>query len=195
MKLFTRQFVKDLIGSIVIITVLYFLIHNPITHPTPKPQPDNWSIQLMQHPLLLGLAGHNYLVLRDQTGNVVSELHGLATDPTTGEWKYVGNNKSDKLKVWEFDKKSYYLAEKNFPGIVLDEGHKDDISSIWNKAITCKDQINSRDIFYPPYGVNFRNETENSNSVAYTLSLCMGLTVKHLGLFTPGNGVDLLGTR
>ena len=195
MKLFTPRFVKDLILSIVFLTILYFLVHNPITHPIPKPQPLNWSIQLMQHPLLLGLAGHNYLALRDPNGTVIAELHGLATDTTTGQWKYIGNNPNDKLKVWEFDKSTYYLAEKSFPGIILNEGQQDSIIELWKKAVSCKDPINSKNISYPPFGFNLKNETENSNSVAYTLSLCMGLSIKHLGLFTPGNGVNLLDVR
>lgn len=32
-----------------------------------------------------GGAGHNYWVLRDNFGNVVKEMHGLSTNPKTGE--------------------------------------------------------------------------------------------------------------
>lgn len=195
MKLFTPRFVKDLILSVIFLTLIYVLIHNPITHPTPIPQHENWSIQLMQYPLLFGIAGHNYLALRDENGNVISELHGLATDITTGKWKNVGNNATDKLKVWEFDTPQDKVTENNFSGIILNQGQKDEIINTWNKAVSCKDPINSKDLPYPTYGVKIIGNTENSNSVAYTLSLCMGLNIKHLGLFTPGNGVNLLDIR
>lgn len=146
----------------------------------------------MQHPLIFGLAGHNYLALRSENGHIVSELHGLATDASNGGWKYIGSNPSDLLKVWEFDSSRYYLAEKKFPGIILKEGTKDELLSVWNKAYDCKEAINEKNIPYPPYGFRIRNETTNSNSVAYTLASCMELSTKHIGVFTPGDGRNLL---
>ena len=146
----------------------------------------------MQHPIAFGLAGHNYLVLRNQDNEVVSEMHGLATNPTTHEWKYIGNNPNDILQVWLFDSPRYYLAEKTFAGVILNEGTKDEVNGLWQKAESCIIPINSKQLPYPPYGVNPHGDTENSNSVAYTLSLCMGLDAKHLGLVTPGATRNLL---
>lgn len=172
---------------------MYGLIHNSIVRPTPQPIPGNWSIQIMQHPLLFGLAGHNYLVLRNQDNTITNELHGLATDNTTGKWKYIGNSSSDVLQVWEFNGPRDYIGEKNFPGIILREGSHDEVASLWNKALACKGPINDKKISYPPFGVNIRGETENSNSVAYTLSFCMGIADwRHLGLLTPGEKRNLL---
>lgn len=188
----TPRFKKDLILSALIIAFMYSAVHNPLTHPKPKPLPGNWSIQFMQHPILFGFAGHNYLLLRDDRGSIISELHGLATDPATGNWKYIGTNKTDLLKVWEFDSSRYYTGEKSFPGIILLQGNGQEIQSRWALAQKCIDPINSKNIPYPPYGFSLRNETTNSNSVAYSLAQCMRVDVRHLGIFTPGSTVNLL---
>lgn len=189
---FTPRFRKDSLLSLLIIFFLYSVTHNPLTHPTPKPITGNWSIQFMQHPLLFGFAGHNYLLLRDGDGNVVSELHGLATDPQTGNWKYIGSSPTDLLRVWEFGSSHYYASEKTFPGVILLQGKEIDIKDRWALAQKCVDPINRKNIPYPPYGFSLKNETTNSNAVAYTLAQCMQVDVRHLGIFTPGSAVTLL---
>jgi hypothetical protein len=40
----------------------------------------NYTIEFRQYPIVLNLAGHNYVVLKDGQGNVVREIHGLAAD-------------------------------------------------------------------------------------------------------------------
>lgn len=190
--LFTKQFTKDLLWSVVFIFSMYGITHNPVVRPMSQPIPGNWSIQIMQHPLLFGFAGHNYLALRNQDDEIVGELHGLATDSKTGNWKYIGDNPGDILKVWQFDEPRSYLAEKKYPGIILDEGKHDFILDLWNKAVACKDPINEKHISYPPFGFKLNGTTENSNSVAYTLALCTGLDPKHIGLITPGEKNNLL---
>lgn len=187
-----NRIARDFLWSGVFIFFIYGVTHNPIVRPTPKPTPGMWSIQFMQHPLLLGFAGHNYLALRDKDGTVVSELHGLATDTSNGGWKYIGSNPKDLLKVWQFENSRYYLAEKKFPGIILKEGEREELYEIWSKAMPCKDEINEKNIPYPPYGFSIKNETTNSNSVAYTLATCMDLSTKHIGVFTPGATKNLL---
>ena len=190
--LFTRLFIKDLFWSLIFLLIIYGVTHNPITRPKPQPIPGNWSIQIMQHPLYFGLAGHNYLALRNQNGDIINELHGLATDGTTGQWKYVGTKSSDILKVWEFNGPRYYLAEKKFPGKILTEGTLQDMKTLWNMARGCEKPINEKKLPYPMLGVKLNGDTENSNSVAYTLSLCMGLDARHVGLLTPGEKTNLL---
>jgi hypothetical protein len=187
-----NRMTRDVIYSFAILLFLYAVVHNPITHPTPEPIPGNWSIQFMQHPLMFGFAGHNYLALRDGSGTIVSELHGLATDPSTGEWKYIGSNPTDILKVWEFNSSHYYISEKSFPGIILAQGTETDIQAAWNEGKTCVSPINMKNIPYPPYGFSLKNETINSNSVAYTLATCMHLDVRHIGIITPGSTNNLL---
>lgn len=147
----------------------------------------------MQQPLIFGIAGHNYLVLRNNRNSIVKELHGLATDQN-GTWQYIGRNPKDVLQVWEFNSPHFYLRQKNYAGKVLVEGDEQNIIATWGKAEPCKQEINDKKIAYPPYGVNIHGDTENSNSVAYTLAVCMGLDVsaEHLGLITPGWGKNLL---
>ncbi len=194
MPLFTRKFIKDLIFIVIVGSLLYALTHNPLTHPTLQETKGLWSIQLMQHPLVLGVAGHNFLTIRDDHNRIVGELHGLATDSITGEWKYVGNKESDLLQVWYFDNAKEYKTQKSYPGVVLAKGDKETITSLWKSALFCKDAINEEHFHYPPYGVNIHGDTENSNSVAYTLILCMDLDPTHIGLLTPGWGKSLLGS-
>ena len=147
----------------------------------------------MQYPLLLGLAGHNYLVLRDSRNGIISELHGLATDVTTKKWKITGINRSDILQAWEFTNQNEFITKKTYPGIVLFNGKETDAKEFWGKATLCKDIINQKNIPYPPLGFTLRKDTLNSNSVAYTLVTCMGLSTYHIGLITPGETKNLLG--
>ncbi len=191
-RLFTNRFIKDSIFSLFIILSLYGVTHNPVVRPRTQAMPGNWSIEFMQHPLLFGFAGHNYLALRNQDGVIVSELHGLATDATTRQWKYIGSNIQDLLQVWEFENGRYYLAEKAFPGIVLQEGDEESMQKVWDMGRSCVAPINAQNIAYPPYGISFKNETRNSNSVAYTLAKCMLLDTRHVGIFTPGSTMNLL---
>ena len=56
---------------------------------------NQWQIAAGSYAILNGTSGpasHDYLVLVAPDGSVVSELHGLATEPTTLEIKPVGND-------------------------------------------------------------------------------------------------------
>lgn len=195
MRLFTRQFVKDLFTIALFLGGFYLLVNNPITHPKTVEKYGVWSIQLMQQPIVFGIAGHNFLTLRDEKNTIVGELHGLATNAKTGAWKYVGTHATDKLNVWYFKNPNEYITQKSYSGILLFEGEQDSVLKLWNKALVCKEKINERELLYPPYGVKVSGDTENSNSVAYTLTLCMGLDAEHLGLITPGWGRNLLDSK
>ncbi len=195
MPVVTFHFVKDLIFSLVFLVGVYFLVHNPITQPTPEYHLGMWSVETLQHPLLLGLAGHNYLILRNDKGQIVSELHGLATDASTGTYKYFGTKKTDELKVWEFSSIRYSMKEYQFPGVVLTQGDVSTTLTLWGLAKNCMAEINKKDILYSLYGINLLGTTENSNSATYTLAQCMGLDIRHIGIFTPGSQTDLLESR
>lgn len=187
----THHLVKDVLWIALVCAIIYGTTHNSIVRPVPQPTEGSWSIQLMQHPLLFGFAGHNYIALRDGDGSIISELHGLATEKETKQWKYVGSKKTDLLQVWEFNH-GKYLAPKSLPGIILTEGKEEDMVALWNEAKLCEAPINTQNIPYPPYGVSLRNETINSNSVAYTLAQCMHLDTHHVGIWTPGSTMNLL---
>ncbi len=190
--IFTRQFVKDLIISTLFIFCVYAVTHNKFTYPQPEPVVGKWNIEQVQHPLFLGFAGHNYLVLRDGLGDVESELHGLATDPISGTWKYIGYTPTDELRVWEFRDLRYGLTSHGFPGTTIISGSAEEMRALWTKAKECGEAINAKHISYPRFGVDLRGSTENSNSVTYTLLRCMELPQKHIGLITPGSRTNLL---
>lgn len=190
--LFTRRFIKDIVLLALFGLVFYGLTHNPITYPRVEPSYGLYSIELMQYPLVLGIAGHNYLVLRDGNNTVLRELHGLATDSKTNAWKYMGIKTGDKLKVWEFSSEDTFVIHKSYSGRILYRGTKEEAVNLWVEALVCKEKINSKNILYPPFGVTLGGDTENSNSVAYTLTLCMDLDPNHIGLFTPGSTKNLL---
>lgn len=192
-SIFLSNVAKDAILSFVFLLFLYGSTHNQFTHPTPKPKPGNWSIQKMQHPLFFGFAGHNYLALRDPLGDIVYELHGLATDTGTGEWKYIGNTGKETLKVWEFEGPRDYFAEKHYPGVILAEGNKEDMMQLWEEARGCKDKINQKTYAYPAYGFSLKSQTTNSNSVAFTLIKCINKSARYMGIIVPGEGRNLLG--
>lgn len=192
MQIFKNKITKDFFWSSIFILFIYGIINNPVTHPMSKIDNGEWYIEQIQKPLFFGVAGHNFLALRDSNGNIVSELHGLATNETTGQTKFVTLNTEEKLKVWEFKKPKYNSLENNFASKILAEGNEQNIISIWNKAVDCAAQINKEDIPYPSFGINLKNKTGNSNSVAYTLSLCMGINTGHLGIISPGDKLNLL---
>jgi hypothetical protein len=184
--------IKDLAIIFLFAFGFFILTHNPIVRPEPEITKGSWTIELRQRPLALGIAGHNYLIIRNNKGEIESQLHGLPTDTTTREWKYVGRNKSDILRVWEFGPDSKNSDIASGYGIVLSSGDHTEMVSRWSKARACSYQINNLVLPYPPFGISLRDDTANSNSVAYTLAQCMNLATKHIGLFTPGWGNNLL---
>lgn len=184
--------IKDIIIIATFSGLFYILTHNPLVRPQPFLTAGSWSIELHQKPLVLGIAGHNYLVLRDDNGKILFTLHGLPTDEATGEWKYVGRSKKDILKVWEFGAEDGEGMQTGSYGVSLLKTNKEEALTRWVQAEECGKMIDVLSIPYPPFGVSLRKDTENSNSVAYTLASCMNLKTSHVGLFTPGWGKNLL---
>lgn len=184
--------IKDVLIIAFFSAVFYVLTHNPLVRPEPLISKGLWSIELHQKPLALGIAGHNYLVLRDDEGKILFTLHGLPTDESTGKWKYVGRTKQDILKVWKFGEDDEGGMRAASYGVSLLKTNKEEAVSRWIQAEECGKMIDAKSIPYPPFGVALRKDTENSNSVAYTLASCMNLKTSHVGLFTPGWGKNLL---
>lgn len=111
--------------------------------------------------------GHNFLVLIDETGAVISELNGLATSKN-GKTKPIGYLLSDRLKVYEFRKAYFYKNTQQ--QITLLHANKEVILRKWNVALKTVNLINIKKLPYPLFGLG-----KNSNSVASTLIRCMGL--------------------
>lgn len=183
---------KDIVIIFLFALLVYGATHNSIVRPKEIIPKGSWSIELRQRPLVMGIAGHNYIALRNDAGNIVGQLHGLPMDTETGEWKYVGRKKTDILRVFEFDEKNNNTDLMLGYGVILMTTNHEQVIAVWKKAQKCKDEINTLSLPYPPFGISLQDDTENSNSVAYTLLKCMNLDSPHLGLFTPGWGKNLL---
>ncbi|UWU79656.1 hypothetical protein N2603_14685 [Bradyrhizobium huanghuaihaiense] len=124
-----------------------------------------YRIVKAQLPLIGGLAGHNFLALIDPDGNVMGELHGLATG-ADGLPKPIGHLPSDELKGYH-DQRFY---KPNFAQTELASGDQAEIMKRWNAGRAVLDKINARNIHYPWMGLG-----QNSNSFASTLIAAMGL--------------------
>jgi len=188
------KILRELLNIFIILFVCFIILFNPLVRPKQVQGYGYWSIQKREHRLLLGLTGHTFLELRDSNDKTVAQLHGLATDMTTNKWKEIGDNDTDYLRVWEFDKDKYEEYEgldigRTSVNILI--GDKDTILSKWRELNTCGTEINKQNRKYPKYGFKIFGETENSNSVAHSLLKCANLTDKEIGIFTVGDSTDL----
>lgn len=109
----------------------------------------------------------------------------------------IHNNKSNAVntinnKAWDDFNKNINDLDTDLPGTRLLADSSTTINSIWNKAKLCAAAIDSQNIDYPRYGFKIISETENSNSVAHSIIECSGLNDVNIGLFTPGQGTELL---
>jgi hypothetical protein len=155
------------------------------------------SIAVRQHVFKVGESpfAHNFLVLYDDNGNVVSELHGFATDPNTGVRKSVGRS-SDYLRAVEPDRGDGFYAAGQ-PEQVLWQGSHDDALARWNAAREARDQINDRNLTYNAWGSDLNGPKDwdapvpdviagNSNSVNSTLVDAMGMRLPSMPYMAPG---------
>lgn len=167
----------------------------------------NYKIERRELPVV-GAGGHYYLTLVDDQGNLVSEMHGLAT-AANGETKPTGSTLlGDTIEYYEFTRgqpnhddngveyrgndagwSGYY--DKGHPSEVIASGDEQAITDLWNKARTAGEAINEQDIGYSFYGGG-ENEG-NSNSVNKTLLDAMGKAGHDLSWrLTPGDEKNLL---
>ncbi|MBV8187761.1 MAG: hypothetical protein JO339_11020, partial [Alphaproteobacteria bacterium] len=109
------------------------------------------SIALRQYPIdkiPIKLSAHNYLVLYDNQGNLVAELHGLAQDPVTGGYKEFGRS-SDYLRGVPYDVRAGETSGLNQLGQnerVLWQGPG--TAERWQTANDALDAINRRGLTY-----------------------------------------------
>jgi hypothetical protein len=155
------------------------------------------SIVLKQHVFKVGHSpfAHNFLVLHDDDGNVVSEIHGLAVDPATGTPQMVGRS-NHNLRVDELQAKSQ-MNVAGQPEHVLLQRPGDDLRATWQAARDALHEINSRKLTYNPLGGDFNGPRDwdapvppviagNSNSVNRTLVEAMGLRLPSMPYMAPG---------
>lgn len=147
-----------------------------------------------------GVASHNFLVLKDETGKPLAELHGLATDRQTGKAIPIGTDEQKhSLRIWHYphdpqiaerydvrETRSTYVKEGQDSVVVL-KADKAEILARWDAAVAAKEPLNALDLNYPSDGVNLFRPTVNSNSSYRTLSEIMGLPVHDFpGKLEPG---------
>ncbi|GAB7533369.1 hypothetical protein PS3A_57850 [Pseudomonas sp. 3A(2025)] len=155
---------------------------------------------------ILGVAGHNYWVLRDEHGHALAQLHGLATERRTGQAVPIGTNQArHSLRAWHYPHDAAYaksigapvnrtsFIRDNQPSCTVIIGDKDEILARWNTAVNAVSAFNAQDLNYPNYGFNLLRDTVNSNSAYRTFGELMNVSVPGFpGRFEPGIGNRIL---
>ena len=149
---------------------------------------------------VVGLASHNFWVLRDENNVAIAELHGLATDRATGRPVPIGTDPDRfSLRIWHYPHDpdyaaslgvpadaASYIGNSNHVGTVL-SGDRDEVMARWNAAVAAMDPINQLDIDYPAMGIQPFGRTINSNSAYRTLGEIMGVSIENVpGRLEPG---------
>lgn len=133
---------------------------------------------------------HDFWVLRDQNGNNVAELHGLATDRRTGEAVTIGyDEERHSLRVKHLVHDQNYANElgvRRNTGTYEKDGQasqtvltagREEVMARWNAAVAAKEPLNALDLNYPSGGFRVFGDTVNSNSTYRTLGEVMGVPV------------------
>lgn len=139
---------------------------------------------------VVGVASHNFLVLRDGEGRALAELHGLATDRKTGEFIPIGTDEQKhSLRIWHFAHDAEYaksVGAKANDASFIQQGQsretvltagKEEVLERWNAAVAAKQPLNALDLNYPSLGFRMSGDTVNSNAAYRTLSEIMGVPV------------------
>lgn len=152
--------------------------------------PGQFTIEIVQAPLLGGVAAHNFLQMKNGQGQVVGELHGLATG-LDGEPMSIGWAPWHKLKFYDDRRWDGATAER----ATLFTGTEAQAQALWARATYAGQAMNYADIGYSMFGFDIFSPTENSNALASTLIAAMGLSEPTLsGRLTPGAGNLLLSS-
>ncbi len=141
---------------------------------------------------VLGWAGHNYWVLRDEHGHALAQLHGLATERRTGKAIAIGFNEArHSLRAWHYPHDAGYAdsigAPVNRTSFIRDDqpcctvamGDREEILARWNTAVNAVCTFNAQDLNYPSYGFSLLRGTVNSNSAYRTFGELMYMPVPH----------------
>lgn len=160
----------------------------------------NYSIEARSFNIV-GAWSHNYWVLRDPDGNIIAELHGLATDRETGAPVPIGTSDRHSLRAWSYvvdgqasiigiPPTSYIdsgLYQEGQKSSVVYSGDAADVFGRWATAVSAIDIINRQDLDYPVGGINLFSRTVNSNSMFTTFGELMALpATKFSGVIEPG---------
>lgn len=162
--------------------------------------PPQYSIEARSLSIVGGTAGHDFWVLRDENGQALAELHGLATDRQTGRYVPIGTDEQRySLRVWHFAHDADYAREQGVATsqdtyIMNGQQHRtvltadrEEVMARWDAAVAAQQPLNALDLNYPNLGVRIFGETVNSNSTYRTLGEIMGVQVRDFpGVIEPG---------
>lgn len=155
---------------------------------------------------VLGIAGHAFWVLRDELGEALAELHGLATDRQTGRPIPIGTDaRRHALRAWHYPHDADYASaigarpdrtsylRDGQPARTAASGDKHEILARWHAAVCAVPELNAQDLDYPNYGFKLLGATINSNSAFRTFGELMGVPVNGFrGRIEPGIGNRML---
>ncbi|HFD13658.1 MAG TPA: hypothetical protein ENJ32_14495 [Crenotrichaceae bacterium] len=139
-----------------------------------------------------GIASHNFWVLRNDENQVLSQLHGLATDRKTNTFKPIGFF-NDRLGFYEFKTANNdpSFIFNNQQAVPVYQGDVTDVLSRWDNAASQLATLNKQDLNYSPFGILGLPVT-NSNSAYHLLSQLMGIDCcRFSGVLEPGIGNSL----
>lgn len=150
-----------------------------------------YSIEARSLNIAGGIAGHDFWVLRDERGTAIAELHGLATDRTTGRPVPIGDDESRySLRVWHYPHDATYArsigAAPNAATYIQDgqpsrtvlTADSREVLARWNNAVRSMGELNALDLNYPNLLPNALGNPVNSNSTYRTLGEIMGVQVR-----------------
>jgi hypothetical protein len=143
---------------------------------------------------IVSLAAHDFWVLRDEKGNVLGQLHGLATN-TENKIKPIGII-GDKLKFYHFGSRAILLGlnpdcDLNFikaaqKSKLVFSGSPDEVLGRWDNAVKALPYLNSLDVPYTLFAI-LGLVPVNSNTAYTLLGKLMGIPAHHFsGCWQPG---------
>lgn len=159
-----------------------------------------YQIEARSH-AIAGLWSHNFWALRHPNGEVMAELHGLATDRVTLRTATIGTSNRHSLRAWHFAVEKHhaevgvigyqvttgYLYQEGQTRKVVLSGDSGNILPRWRAAVKSIGLINDMNLDYPPGGIKVIGNTKNSNSMFTTFGDLMGLSrFSFWGVFEPG---------
>lgn len=155
--------------------------------------PIGYSIEARAYDIV-GIAAHNFWVLRDEGGQALGQLHGLATNP---DHQILPIGKiGDKLKFYHFGHRAIEFGlepgrDKNY--IRADQqarlafaGSPDEAMARWDNAVQALKFLNDLDLPYTPFAI-FGRIHLNSNTAYSLLGRLMNIPIpKFSGYWQPG---------
>lgn len=139
---------------------------------------------------IVGIAAHNFWVLRDEKGYVLGQLHGLATS-IGNVIKPIGII-GDKLKFYHFGPRAILFGlnpARNLNFIKAGQqskpmfsGSPEIVLARWDNAVKALPYLNNLDVAYTPFGI-VGVAPVNSNTAYHLLGKLMGIPVHRFSLY------------